>query len=124
MIAEEEIIQNIKDMGYITCKPRVIRPSYYKLNDGTGTIICALITMDHLTPDPQSPDGFTVNSTTQINAFVPKENRKPRNFQQYQSNELQSGIIDDDVDYEVLNENFSVYDLSNELVMSIKTVVG
>ena len=33
-------------------------------------------------------------------------------------------IIDEDVEFEVLQENFSVYDLSNDFVLSIKTVLG
>lgn len=122
MIAEEEIIKDIKKMGYITCKARVVKPSYYKLDD--GTIISALITIDHLTPDPGSPDGIEVNSSTHINAFVPDKDRKPQEFQPYQPHELQSGITDNDVKYEVMSEEFSIYDLSDGKVMSIKTVVG
>ena len=32
--------------------------------------------------------------------------------------------LEEDVEYEVLHENFSVYDLSNGLTLSVKTVVG
>ena len=97
-------------------------PSYYKLND--GTIICAIVAIHTLVPDPKNPDGFGVNSTNVIHAFTPKEKRKPTAFQHYTPQQLTEGIIDDDVEYEVLHENFSVYDLSNGLTLSVKTVVG
>lgn len=123
MIADEEIFQNIDDMGYVTCKPVSVKPSYYKLNDGTSSIVSALIRVNHLTRDSHSPDDFMVRSSNQINIFVPQENRMPSKFRQFQQHELQSGIIDDDVEYDVLSESFSVYELSNGFVLSVKTVV-
>lgn len=122
MNPEEEIDANIKDMGYVIATPRALYPSYYKLPD--KTIIKALVSINYLIPDPTSPEGYSINSNNMISAFVPKENRRPEKFQQYDPNELQTGIIDDDMDVEVLRENFSVYDLSNGMVLSVKTVVG
>lgn len=122
MIPQEEVESNIRDMGYVTVTPRVIYPSYYKLSD--GTIIKALVSVNYLVPNPRAPDGFAVNSINLVAAFVPKEKRRPEAFQPYSQDELQSGIIDDDMDVEVMRENFSVYDLSNGMVLSVKTVVG
>jgi len=122
MIPEEEILNNLKDMGYIMVKPRVLYPSFYKLSD--GTTVRALINVNYLIADPQSPQGFAVNSTNSVSAFVPKEKRRPELFQPYNPAELLTDPVDDDVDFEVLRENFSVYDLSNGMVLSVKTVVG
>lgn len=122
MIPEEEILASIRDMGYIMATPRALYPSFYKLND--GTIIRALIHINYLLPDPQSPQGFAVNSINTVSAFVPKEKRNPRVYVPYNPAELNASIIEDDVEFEVLRENFSVYDLSNDLVLSVKTVVG
>ena len=122
MIPEEEIINNIKDMGYITVTPRALYPSYYKLND--GTIIKALAQIHGIVPDPKNPDGFGINSSNVVNAFVPKEKRSPERFFQYDPADLVQGIVEDDMDFEVLRENFSVYDLSNGFVLSVKTVAG
>lgn len=122
VVPEEEIEANIKEMGYITVKPRVIYPSYYKLKD--NTIIKALINVNYLVPDPKAPDGFAISSTNTIVSFVSKEKRKPMAYESYNPAELQSGIIDEDMEAEPLRENFSVYDLSNGMVMSVKTVVG
>ena len=122
MIPEEEIQNNLADMGYIMVKPKALYPSYYKLND--GTIVRALININYLIPDPQSPQGFAINSTNAVSAFVPKEKRRPELYQPYIPAELLKDPIDDDVDFEVLRENFSVYELSNGMVLSVKTVVG
>ena len=61
MTPEAEIAKGIEGMGYATCTPRLIRPSYYRVNDGTGTIIRVLIVANHVVPATDSPDGFIVN---------------------------------------------------------------
>lgn len=123
MIPEEEVLAEIKEMGYVTIKPRVEKPSYYKLSD--GTIIKALVHINSIVPDPRKPDGFNVNPTNLVSAFVPKEKRNPAGFQQQpQGTDLAQGIIEQDVDFDVLKEDFSVYELSNGLILSVKTVVG
>ncbi len=122
MIQEEEIQHNLSDMGYIIITPRALYPSYYKLTD--GTIVRALININYLIPDPQAPQGFAINSTNEITAFVPRENRHPELCQPYNPTNLLVDPIDDDVGFEVLRENFSVYDLSNGMVLNVKTVVG
>jgi len=121
-IANEEVEGWIKDMGYITVTPRTIEPSFYKLKD--GTVIRALININHVIADPKSPQGFAINSGNAVVCYVPKEKRNPAAFQQYNPAEMQSGIIDDDMEPETLRENFSVYDLSNGMVLSVKTVVA
>jgi len=122
VIATEEIEVWIRDMGYITVKPLTLEPSYYKLKD--GTIIKAHIHINHLSPDPRSPQGFAVNSTNMMISYVPKEKRNPNAFQPYSQTELQTGIIDDDMEPEPLRENFSVYELSNGMTLSVKTIAG
>lgn len=124
MISEKEILQNVHSMGYVTCTPRMIKPSYYKLNDGSGTIIRATIFLNHCLPNPQDPIDLEVNSHIDIAAFVPKESRMPDRYKEFQPSEIQSNLIDDDVECETLHEEFSVYDLSNGFVVSLKTVVG
>lgn len=121
-IAREEVDGWIKDMGYVTVSPRTIEPSYYKLKD--GTIVMALININYLIPDPKSPQGFSVNSNNTAIVFVPKDKRNPAKFQPFNPAEIQSAIIDDDMEPEPLRENFSVYDLSNGMIISVKTVAG
>jgi len=122
MIPEEEIQSNIKEMGYITATPRAIYPSYYKLND--STVLKVVVNVNYLLPDPRQPEGYSVNASNIFSAFVPKEKRKPQAFRPYNPAELANNIIDEDVEFEVLRENFSVYDLSNGMVLSLKPVTG
>lgn len=121
MIAEEEIIANIRDMGYITVTPRKESFSYYKLAD--GTILRALVKIHALIPAPENPDEFRIISSNIINAYVPKEKRRSVAFQPIKEG-LTPEIVEDDVESEVMREHFSVYDLSNGGVFSVKTVVG
>lgn len=121
-VPHEEVEGYIKDMMYVTATPRNLQPSFYKLSD--GTIIKALIHVNHLTPDPRTPDGFAINSTNMVVAYVPKEKRNPAAFQPHNDAELQSSITEEDMEPEPLRENFSVYDLSNGMVLSVKTVAG
>lgn len=44
-------------------------------------------------------------------------------FRPYAPEEVKS-FVEDDVEFEVLQENFSVYDLSNGMVLSLKPVLG
>jgi len=122
MIPEEEIQANIKEMGYVTVNPLKLEPSYYKLVD--GTIIKAIVNINYLLPDPKSPQGYSINSHNTINAYIPIEKRNPMAFQPYNPAQLREGIIDEDVEAEMLRENFSVYELSNGMILSVKTVLG
>ena len=118
----EEIINNIKEMGYITVRAKTINPSFYKLKD--RTIIKIQININHLVEDSKSPQGFTINSTNTAASYVPKENRRPELYSPFDISDMQSSIIDEDMKPEVLQEDFSVYDLSNGMELSIKAVVA
>jgi len=118
----EEIEGWIKDMEYVTAEPIKIEPSYYKLKD--GTIIKALININHLSPDPHSPQGFSADQSNIIVSYVPKEKRNPAAFQPFNPAELGNNIDDEDMEPEPLRENFSVYKLSNGMTLSVKTVAG
>lgn len=121
-ISLDEIYKNIQDMGYITTTSRHAPvPSFYKLSDGT---ILSLIThINHLVQNPINPNDASANLTTpQVLAFVPQNKRDPSGKQAGKNASMT--IINEDVDYETLNENFNVYDLSNGTVLSIKTVLG
>ena len=122
MNSEEEINQNIINRGYILPKTRVHYPSFYKLND--GTIIRVIIILNYLLPLPSKHDEYDVNTTNIVSSFTSMEKRRPNSFIPFSIEELKAGIIDEDVEFEVLRENFSVYDLSNGIILSIKPVLG
>jgi hypothetical protein len=120
--SEEDIQKTIQDMDYVIPKAVAINPSYYKLKD--ETIVKAFIDINHLIPDPNSPDGYAVSSTNIIMAYVPKDKRNPALAKPYNLSELKAAIIDEDMEPIILKENFSIYELSNGLIMSIKAVAG
>lgn len=122
MIPEEEIYSNIIEMGYVTVKPRQTFASFYKLSD--GTLLKVVFALNYVLPDPRQPGALTVNSTNIVSTFVPMDKRNPAAFVPYSSSDLKNRIENEDVEFEVLQENFSVYDLSNGLVLSVKPVVA
>lgn len=122
MIPEEEIYSNIVEMGYITVKPTQIFASFYKLSD--GTILKVVFALNYVLPDPRQPGALTINSTNIVSTFVPTEKRNPAAFIPYSPSELRHRIENEDVDFEVLQESFSVYNLSNGLVLSVKPVLA
>lgn len=118
----ENIENEIKEMGYVLATPRNIEPSYYRLTD--GTILKIIVTISHLIPDPRKPDGLAVNTNNIVSSFVPRENRVTQESTPAPLVFTDNDILEDDVDFEVLRENFSNYDLSNQLVISVKPVLG
>lgn len=120
----EEITEKINAMGYVTCRPVHIAPCYYKINDGTDAILRVLIGINHLAPRAGSARDFDVDSSLQIGVFVPAGNRVPENFVPYSKADLASAIEVQDVEYEVLHEEFSVYSMSNGMTVSVKAAMG
>ena len=121
--AIDEIVNRIKDMGYIIATPqRAPIPSFYEL-DG-GTILSAIVVVNHLLKDPTNPNSISVNSNISISVSVPQNNRNPRGKQPDPDIQVVPSIIDEDVQCDILREEFNVYNLSNNMVMSVKTVVG
>ena len=120
----DEISKRISEMGYVTCKPRRIEPSYYKINDGTRSILRVLIGINHLTPRAGSGRDFDVDSSNQISVFVPESARVPEDHVPHSPADLLAGIVVRDVEYEVLREEFSVYSLSNGMTVSVKAAMG
>lgn len=122
MIPEEEIEQEIGNMGYYIARPRKIIPSFYKLGD--GSILKVIVSINHIIQDPRNPNNYVVNSTNLVSSFVPPNNRTPQAFVPYPPSELNVNPINDDLEFDVLQENFTTYDFSNRVVISVKPVVA
>lgn len=123
-MAEDQIAKKINSMGYVTCRPLQITPCYYKINDGTGTILCVVIAIHHIAPRAGRAQGFDVDSSLQVSVFTPATNRSPENFVPYSEADLASTIAVRDVDYDVLREEFSVYFMSDGTTLSVKAAMG
>ncbi len=116
-----EIEKMISDKGYLTIVSSKIEPSYYKLSD--DAIIEAHLNLIYVKLDPASPNGITINSANTSNCYISTDKLNPSSFMPWTQNDLQKGIIADDMEMETLRENFSVYQLSNGMKISIKSVV-
>ena len=122
MIPEEEILGYIHEMGYLTIKPKEVLPSFYKLAD--GTILEATIIIESIVPDPRQQSGYQIRTRNYSVAYIPKEERKPAEFKPFNHAEILTDVISEDVGVEILREEFSTYELSNGMVLSMKAVVG
>lgn len=118
----ETIENRIKEMGYLIVKPLKISPSYYELDD--GSILEALTRIDSIIKDKNNPNGFFVNSSNVTKVYTHAENRDPSKFTVFTQADLISGIIDQDVESKELLADYSEYDLSNDMIIKIKTVVS
>ena len=121
-VPTEEIYDDIKNMGYITAMPKKsLEPSFYKLPD--GSIISLLIRINHLVIDPFDPNKVSINSVNDVHVFVEKNKRQPQT-ESLSSKPESLSVLEDDVEYITLREEFNVYDLSNGNTMSVKSVIG
>ena len=99
-----------------------MRPSFYKLKD--GTLIRVLMSIGHLIPDPKSPHGYDINALSTIASYVPRENRHPERYTPFDPSSIPSNILDEDMEPETLMEDFNAYSMSNGMTMSVKSVVA
>lgn len=117
----EQIYKNIRDMGYVTAVPRHKPvPSFYKLED--DTILGVITNVNYLIQNSTDPNDASTNLTSDVFIFVPQSKRDPLG-KQIEEN-TNPTIIQEDVEYYPLKEEFNVYDLSNGVVLSVKTVLA
>jgi|GEM_PF-3142007 hypothetical protein len=123
MITDEDEINNeIKSMGYIIATSSKIIPSYYRLKD--NTIIKVIVIINHLIPEKDRPDNFGINSTNIVSTFVPIKERKTESFKSYPLTTNETNIEVQDLEFDVLKEDFTVYDLSNGFILKVKPVLA
>ena len=118
----KNIYNSVKEMGYIIATPRrSLEPSFYKLSKN-DIIVSALIKANYCTSHPTEFNNASINTSTNVHIFVPIKNRK-KNYMS-QNIDPKINIVEEDIEYDILKENFNVYDLSNDVIMSVKTVVA
>lgn len=119
-ITEIEKLKN--DMGYITILSSTIESSYFKLEN--GTMIKTFVYLDNVKKDPKSPNGYAVDASLSSNCYVPLEHLLPDLFEPFPTNQLNVKIIEEDIPFETIRDNFSVYNMSNGMTISIKPVIA
>lgn len=123
MIPIEEVEKTIAGYGYLFSKPKKMVPSYYRVVED-GTIIEALVRVESVIQDIKDPTGSGVRTSNSVKSYVPKNNRRPERFVQFNPTDLTSGIIEEDVKTEELSSEFSGYELSDGATISIRTIVN
>lgn len=119
---EEEVNTKIKEMGYILAIPVNVYPSIYRLKD--ESIIKVEVLINHLIADPHKANGFSINSTNIFSSLVPKDRRRPDLYRPYSQNDINQNVVIDDVEFDVLQEKFSTYELSNDFTLDLKPVLA
>lgn len=120
VLSMEEIHKDIMDMGYTMATPRQPPvPSFYRLAD--GTILSALTNITHLVSSPTDPNDMSASLAQEIRVFTPQGRRNPGGRQVLDP--TNATVVDEDVEYDTLKEDFNFYDLSNGASLGIKTVM-
>ncbi len=90
----------------------------YKLEDGTTikikTILIKLI---------NQPNGFGINSTNAIGVFVPSDIVGTPSKTIYSPQELEQSIVKKDLKFDIVKEDWNVYQLKDGSKLSIKPVL-
>lgn len=109
----------VQDMGYILAVPKnTTTPSYYKLGD--GTILSALVKINHILIDAPESGGGVINHSIDIRVYVPHRLKTSKHTQPNRP----LSIVDQDVDCTIINEVFNDYAVGNDITVSAKAVVG
>lgn len=59
--------------------------------------------------DPKSPYGYGISGLSAVALYVPRENRHPERYAPFESFSIPSNMLDDDIGYETLVEDFNAY---------------
>ncbi len=122
-IIPNDIANVIIKQGYVVVEPlEVVKPSFYRLVD--GTVMSAVIDVHGLLPH-QTPDGeFYLNSTKTVMCYTDVEKRNPALYDPDAMSNPELYIVEEDMELEILREVFSFYKLSNGRMLGVKPVVA
>ena len=113
-----EIINEIKQMGYVVSDFKNTTPSFYRLED--GTILVALIRAQYVLRDEYSKTNHLVSSNTECYVFTNKRTKNPPQ----RSTTNPPPILKSNMKFEVLLEQFNTFCLSDGVTVNIKTVLS
>ena len=119
---EAEIFKEFEDHDYAFVVSSKIEPSYYRIKEDHSIIRC--LTRVHATKTNADGKSFDISATNEISVFTESNNRRPEMFDVNNTQLKKEDIENDDVEYDVIRENFSVYKLTNNKTLSVKTVVS
>lgn len=112
--------KTIRAMGYIKATAKKATPNYYKLDD--GSIIEIRYVINHLIPTGRN-DEYSASVSSTMSIFVPESNRHPEKYELIDHKDLRVDPIDEDMSFEVLSEDYDIYDAGDRIV-SVKPALG
>lgn len=114
------VTPEITDMGYGVPELRREGGSYYRMADGTGSILRMVIRLHVLLPG-ERPGEFSVNANVEMFVFTPKESRRPDLFRP-EPQDPQSLVVDEDVGHDILVDEPNVY--VGDATISVKPAIA
>lgn len=120
----EDAYEKIKNYGYVLITSQKVVPCYYEL-DG-GNILECIFTLQGILPHPTNKNQINFNLRQHYHVFSPETDRAlnmPEPSNQPNPINASTKIINQDVDFSVIHEEFSVFKLSNKLTISVKPAI-
>lgn len=123
----EDVQEMIQNYGYLTIKSSKIYDSFFKLKD--DNILECKITFQGILVNPIDKQQINANLRTHFHVYS-SVNDRAFNTPALHVSDLNpssskpSKVVDDDVEFEILYDPFSVFTLNNDTVISIKHVIS
>lgn len=114
MYINESTARDIREMGYEVPMPQKAGAGYYRIMDGTRSILRISAHINGLVAGLE-PGNYAVSTLMSMFVFTPTEHRHPEKFLPGVP-DPSSSIVDEDVKYEIISEEPSVYGVDKAVV--------
>lgn len=114
MSINESTIRDIRGMGYEVPVPQKAGAGYYRIMDGTGSILRISAHINGLVAGTE-PGNYAVNTTMSMFVFTPPKHRHPEKFR-LALPDPRSSVVEEDVAYETISDEPSVYEVDKAVV--------
>jgi len=112
--AASPIILELGDMGYGVPVLQREGGSYYRISDGTGSVLRMAMRLHMMFPGERQGE-FSVNAGVELFVFTPKEHRRPDLFRPGLQ-DPQSLVVDEDVGHDTIVDEPNVYSMQGATI--------
>lgn len=118
----KDLAEDFREMGYTPFTVKIERPNFYRLSDGSILKICPIL--NGIEIDQAKLEGMSINAQSIVTAFIPKKLRKQPSNISYTQNDYVKNIDMEDMEFEIIFEDFNQYDLDEKFILSLKTTLS
>ena len=118
----KDLAEDFREMGYTPFTVKIERPNFYRLSDGSILKICSIL--NGIEIDQAKLEGMSINAQSIVTAFIPKKLRKQPSNILYTQNDYVKNIDMEDMEFEIIFEDFNQYDLDEKFILSLKTTLS